>query len=91
MNVGQSQVGRALTGEVGSGVGARLAVMMVEEGASMAWAQARGCQRGGTFQGLTVRGLTALGQRIISPGGGECPGVWVSAQAVQIKAGHRKA
>lgn len=51
---GQSQVGRALTGEVESGVGARLAVMMAEEGAGMAWAQARGRQCGGTFQGLTA-------------------------------------
>lgn len=60
MNVGQSQVERALTGEVGSGVGALLAVMMADKGASMAWAQARGRQRGGTFQGPTVRGQTAL-------------------------------
>lgn len=51
MNVGQSQVGRALTGEVGGGVGARLAVMMAEEGASMAWAQPGDANAGAPFRG----------------------------------------
>lgn len=56
----------------------QLEVMTAEEGASMTWAEAEGGQYDGIFQGLTVRGQTALQAKNHSTQW-KCLGVWFTA------------